>query len=147
MGAQNIPPPPPLKNAFWPEVGGRGGGGEYNFSLDDCPGSLSWVLLLPRPPPSSRSLRLFPCASILLHGPLDICLDLLLAAPLPPMQKQDAQRKFLQHRGERADCSSKLSIGGVTKLQGDTMLGANLSDQIPGGPNLTLTLTLTLSSN
>ena len=28
-----------------------------------------------------------------------------------------------------------------------TMLGANLSDQIPGGPNLTLTLTLTLNSN
>ena len=27
------------------------------------------------------------------------------------------------------------------------MLGANLSDQIPGGPNLTLTLTLTLNSN
>ena len=25
---------------------------------------------------------------------------------------------------------------------GGTMLGANLSDQIPGGPNLTLTLTL-----
>ena len=28
------------------------------------------------------------------------------------------------------------------KSQGITMLGANLSDQIPGGPNLTLTLTL-----
>ena len=26
--------------------------------------------------------------------------------------------------------------------QKNTMLGANLSDQIPGGPNLTLTLTL-----
>ena len=25
------------------------------------------------------------------------------------------------------------------------MLGANLSDQIPGGPNLTLTLTLTIA--
>ena len=31
----------------------------------------SWVLLLPRLPPWSRSLRLFPCASILLYGPLD----------------------------------------------------------------------------
>ena len=43
----------------------------------------SWVLLLPRLPPSSesRSLRLLPWASILLHGPLDICLALLLAAP------------------------------------------------------------------
>ena len=41
----------------------------------------SCVLLLPQLPPSSRSLRLFPGASILLHGPLDICLDLL---PTPP---------------------------------------------------------------
>ena len=56
----------------------------------------SWVLLLPRLPPWSWSLRLFPWASILLHGPLDICLDLLPAAPLPPMQKQDAQHMFLQ---------------------------------------------------
>ena len=59
----------------------------------------SWVLLLPRLPPSSRSLRLFPWASILLHGPLGICLDLLPAAPLPPVQKQDAQYMLLQHRG------------------------------------------------
>ena len=65
---------------------------------------LSWVLLQPRLPPSSRSLRLFPCASILLHAPLDICLDLLPAAPLPPVQKQDAQHKFLQQRGARAEC-------------------------------------------
>ena len=63
----------------------------------------SWVLLLPRLPPSSRSLKLFPWASILLHGPLDICMDLLPAAPLPPMQKQDAQHMFLQHRGAHAD--------------------------------------------
>ena len=33
----------------------------------------------------------FPWASILLHGPLDICLDVVPAAPLPPVQKQDAQ--------------------------------------------------------
>ena len=32
----------------------------------------AWVLFLPRLPPRSRSLRLFPWASILLHGPLDI---------------------------------------------------------------------------
>ena len=32
----------------------------------------TWLLLLPRLPPSSRSLRLFPWASILLYGPLDI---------------------------------------------------------------------------
>ena len=45
----------------------------------------SWALLLPRLPPSSRSLRLFPWASILLHVPLGICLHLLPAAPLPPV--------------------------------------------------------------
>ena len=33
---------------------------------------LSWVLLLPRLPPWSRSLRLIPWASVLLYGPLDI---------------------------------------------------------------------------
>ena len=32
----------------------------------------SWVLLLPRLPPSSQSLRLLPWASILLYGPWDI---------------------------------------------------------------------------
>ena len=41
--------------------------------------------------------------SILLHGPLDICLDLLPAAYLPPMQKRDAQHKFLQHGGTRCE--------------------------------------------
>ena len=48
-----------------------------------------WSCALPLPwlPPSSRSLRFFAWASILLHRPLDICLDLLPAAPLPPVQK------------------------------------------------------------
>ena len=59
----------------------------------------SWVLLMPRLPPSSRSLRLCPWASILLHGPLDICLDLLPAAPLPPVQKRDAQHMFFYSTG------------------------------------------------
>ena len=59
----------------------------------------SCVLLLPRLPPSSRILRLFPWASSLLHGPLGICLDLLPAAPLSPVQKRDVRRSsrcFLQ---------------------------------------------------
>ena len=42
-------------------------------------------------------------ASILLHGCLDICLDMLPEAPIPPLQKWDAQHKFLQHRGAHAD--------------------------------------------
>ena len=63
----------------------------------------SWVLLLSQLLPSSRSLRLFPRPSVLLHGPLDICLDLLAAAPLPPVQRQDAQHMFLQHRGAQAE--------------------------------------------
>ena len=67
---------------------------------------LFWVLLLPRPPPSSRSLRLCPWTSILLHGPLDICLDLLPAAPPPPVQKRDAQHMVLQHRGAHGECQT-----------------------------------------
>ena len=42
MGAQNIPPPPPLKNAFWPGNGGRGVA--YIISsrstLHDCEGEI-----------------------------------------------------------------------------------------------------------
>ena len=68
-----------------------------------------WVLLLPRLPPWSRSLRLFPWPSILLYGPLDICLDLLPAAPPPSMQKRDAQHMFLQHRGARTECNSEFT--------------------------------------
>ena len=66
----------------------------------------AWVLLLTRLPLSSWSLKLLPCASILLRGPLDIRLDLLPAAPLPPVQKRDAQHKFLHHRGAHADFKS-----------------------------------------
>ena len=69
----------------------------------DCPGFLVLVLLLPRLPRWSRSLRMFPWPSISLYGPLDICLDLLPAAPPPPMQKRDPQHKLLQHRGARTD--------------------------------------------
>ena len=48
----------------------------------------SWVLLQPRLPASSRSLTLFPCASILLHGHLDMCLDLLSVTPLDRGRKR-----------------------------------------------------------
>ena len=59
---------------------------------------VSWsrVLLLPRLPPSSRSLRLFPWASILLYGPLNICCPQLRR---PPMQKQDAQAHVFTAQG------------------------------------------------
>ena len=63
----------------------------------------SWVLLLPRLPPWSQSLRLFPWANILLLWALGHCLDLLPAAPPPPAQKRDAQHMFLQHRGAHAE--------------------------------------------
>ena len=72
----------------------------------------SWVLLLPRLPPSSRSLRLFPWASILLHGSMGICLDLLPATPLLPVQKQDAQEA-------RADFWSAAMIWGGASLRGE----------------------------
>ena len=41
-----------------------------------------------------------PWASILLHGPLDICLDVVPALPYhpAPVQKREAQHMFLQHR-------------------------------------------------
>ena len=92
----------------------------------------SWMLLLARLPPSSQSLALFPWASTLLHGPLDICLDMLPAAFLPPVQKRDAQHMFLsraltrdprsrvqlprcwqklqQHRGHKANGSTTRPI-------------------------------------
>ena len=63
----------------------------------------SWALLVPRLPPSSRSLRLFLCSSILPRAALEICLDMQPATPLPPVQKRDAQHKFLQHRGAHAE--------------------------------------------
>ena len=67
-----------------------------------------WVLLQPQLPPSSRSLRLFLCASILLHGPLDIFLNLLPATPLPPVQEGGAHHKFYNTGATRR---SKLHIG------------------------------------
>ena len=65
----------------------------------------SWVLLLPRLPSWSRSLRLFPWDSILLLGSLGICLDLLPAAPRSPVQKRDAQHMLLEHRVAHAETS------------------------------------------
>ena len=68
----------------------------------------SWVLLLPQLPPSSRSLALFPWASILLHGPLDICLDLLPATFLPPVQSTGCTTHVFTAQGAHADnCETK----------------------------------------
>ena len=36
---------------------------------------------------------------------LDICSDLLPTAPLPPVQKRDAQHKFSQHEGAHTDAT------------------------------------------
>ena len=63
----------------------------------------SWVLLLPRLPPWSRNLRLFPWASILIYEPLDIAWICCPLLPLPPVHKRDAQHMFLQHRGAHAE--------------------------------------------
>ena len=67
------------------------------------------VLLVPRLRPSSRSLRSFPWASVLLHRPCtcDICLDLLPAAPLPPVQKRVALHKFLHQSSYPAEVRSE----------------------------------------
>ena len=99
----------------------------------DCPGFWSWVLLMPRPPPSSRSLILCPWASILLHGPLDTCSDLLPASPPPPVQKRDAQHMFLQHRGARGEncypINSKTILWAISNRA--ALEGTNLRGQTP----------------
>ena len=62
----------------------------------------SWVLLLPLLPPSSRSLRLFPWASILLQGPWTFAWICCLQLPTT-RAKRDTQHKFLQHSGAHAE--------------------------------------------
>ena len=64
----------------------------------------SWVLLQPRLPTSSRSLGLFPALAFCFMGPWT-CLDLLPTAPLPPVQKHDAQHKFYSTRGHAPNSS------------------------------------------
>ena len=60
----------------------------------------SWVLLLPRLPPWSRSLRLFPWPSILrFMGPWTFAWICCPQLPPPSMRKRDAQHMLLQHRG------------------------------------------------
>ena len=50
----------------------------------------------------AHHIRFFPWASILLHGPLDICLDLLPAAPLP-RAKTGRTTQVLHHKGAHAE--------------------------------------------
>ena len=88
-----------------------------------CPG----FLVLAAPAPASTSVsepQIVPLASILLHEPLDICLDLLPAAPLPPVQKRDAQHMFLQHRGAHTELSL-LNFSGFWR---------DIQPKIPGDP-------------
>ena len=47
---------------------------------------------------------------------MDICLDVVPAAPLPPMQKRDAQHMFLQHGGAHAELSWMGSFQHVVDL-------------------------------
>ena len=54
-------------------------------------------------PPWSRSFRLFPWATILLYGPLDIAWICCPQLPHHPCKKRDAQHMFLQHRGAHAE--------------------------------------------
>ena len=52
---------------------------------------------------SFRSLKLCPWNSICFRGRSSKFLDLLPPTPLPPVQKRDAQHKFLQHKGGHSD--------------------------------------------
>ena len=68
----------------------------------DCPGFLLPGAAPAPPSPFVLGLRLFPWASILLHGPLDICLDVVPAAPLPPGAKTGrTAHVFTVQRGTR----------------------------------------------
>ena len=64
-----------------------------------CTDRPDFLVLGAAPAPASIFVsepQIVPLASILLHGPLDSYLDLLPAAPLPPVQNRDAQHKFLR---------------------------------------------------
>ena len=93
----------------------------------------SCLLLQPRLPPSSQSLRLFPCASVLLHGPLDICLYPLPAAPLAPARKRDARHKFLQHRSASSKTTTEFAQPGLSRSNGGhpQREGTNLGVFVP----------------
>ena len=69
----------------------------------DCPG----FLVLGAPPAPASTLvsepQIVPLGWHFALRALGHCLDLLPAAPPPPVQKRDAQHKFLQHRGARAE--------------------------------------------
>ena len=69
----------------------------------DCPGFLA---LGSAPAPASTLVsepRIVPLGYAFALRALGHCLDLLPAAPPPPLQKRDAQHMFLQHRGTHAD--------------------------------------------
>ena len=73
-----VAPPPPVPGGVAPKFGSEKvsrytGVSQLQLRVSRYIVQLrSWVLPLPRLPPWSRSLRLFPWASILLYGPVDI---------------------------------------------------------------------------
>ena len=62
-----------------------------------------WVLLMPKSQALSRSLRLCPWSSICFMAPSSKILGSAPPAPLPSVEKRDAQHKFLQHKGANTD--------------------------------------------
>ena len=99
----------------------------------DCPGFfVLGAAPAQAPPPSSQSLRLFPWASILLHGGpwtsfACICCPQL---PLPPVQKRDAQHMFLKHGGAHAETWGLTILGGTQKVSLNmwTRMGCQTAD-------------------
>ena len=69
----------------------------------DCPGFLVLVLLLPRLPPWSQSLRLCCWASILLYGPLDIAWNCCPQLPHQPC-KNGTHGTCFYSTGAHAHC-------------------------------------------
>ena len=72
----------------------------------------SWVLPLPLLPPWSRAIRLFPCASILLFGPLDIAWICCPQLPHHPCKN-----------GTHSTCF--YSTGGHTPIEGAPSVALN----------------------
>ena len=92
----------------------------------------SWVLLRPRLPPWSRSLRLLPWASIWLYGPLDIvwicCPQLRPGRTAHVFTAQGGTRRFPwrnKHKKKKTEIPQKKSTifkGFLTKSHSGTLL-------------------------
>ena len=96
-----------------------------------CPGFLVPGAASAPAPSFFQEPQIVPRTSICFLAPLDICLDLLPTAHLPPVPKLDSQHKLLQHRSGSSErgrcwlgqseiprCSSKLQLFALLPREG-----------------------------